>query len=348
MITQKIDADDDILGAYHEWARHIAKNFEKFFVICLFQGRVNLPQDIRIFSLGKEKRRSKVLYIKNFYNYIWSMRNEYDAVFVHMNPIYVVLGFIPWRIMGKKICMWYAHPERNVLVKLAYFLCDRVITSVPEAFYAEGKKVIAIGQGIDTDLFRNMRKDSCIGSRILFLGRISPAKRIHTLLEGAKLLKNSGRELSVKIVGNPSETYGGKAYYEKMQEFIKKNNLEDVVCFEASLPNRKSPEIYNISSVFVNLSPTGYFDKTVLEAMSSERVVLASNEAYRRVFPEDLHKFLLFAQDDAMDLAKKIRQALDLSPQVKASIGKRLREIVKRDHSLFTLGKRLKSIFEQI
>ena len=101
-ITQKIDKDDDILGVYHEWAREISKNFDKLSVICLYEGKNELPEHIKVFSLGKERRRSRTLYIKNFFKYIWNLRDDYDIVLVHMNPAYVLLGWFFWKIKSNK------------------------------------------------------------------------------------------------------------------------------------------------------------------------------------------------------------------------------------------------------
>jgi len=357
MVTQKIDKDDGILGVYHEWAREIAKSFDGLSVICLYEGRNELPESIKVFSLGKESLKIKNLKLKiliqlnyavRFYCYILRRYKDYDTIFVHMNPVYVVLGFLPWRIMGKRIFMWYAHPAKNIFVRLAYLLCDKIITSVPEAFYARGKKVVAIGQGIDTNLFRNSGVYPEINTRILYLGRISPAKRADVLLGAVRLLNAENINLSVSVVGDPSENYCDKEYYKKLHGFVEKNNLKDVVTFTSPVPNYMTPGIYNKHSIFVNLSPTGYFDKTVIEAMASECVVVASNEAYRNVFPRDFHELLLFKQDDAKDLAEKIRKILALASGDRNVIGKRLRKIVERDHSIFTLGERLRSAFEQI
>ena len=115
MITQKIDKDDDILGVYHEWARHIAKSFEKLSVICLYKGRNELPESIKVFSLGKEKHSHiirRVASLFNFYKYILKERKDYDVVFVHMNPIYILLGWPLWKVMRKKVYLWFALPAR--------------------------------------------------------------------------------------------------------------------------------------------------------------------------------------------------------------------------------------------
>ena len=356
MITQRIDKNDDILGVYHEWAREIAKDFEKLSVICLYEGLNELPSNIRVFSLGKESNANarglergfmRIKYLLKFYSVIWKERNNYDVVFVHMTPIYITLGFVIWRVLKKKIFFWYAHPAWNWKVKVAYVLSDKVITSVPEAFNVRGEKVVAVGQGIDTERFgvrTDIQRDK---KAILFLGRISPSKHIDILLSAMKILTEKGYEIPIlHIVGDPPEELNHVKYFHKLLEFAKNNNLENKITFHKAVPNIKAFEWYNKCGIFVNLSPVGHFDKTVLEAMACECLTIVSNEAYRNVFPQDLHDLLIFEQDNVEDLAKKIQKTLELPLDRRNVIGKRLRGVVMQDHSIITFGKRLRVVFQ--
>ena len=344
MITQKIDKDDDILGVYHEWAREISKSFNKLSVICLYKGRNELPRDIEVFSLGKEKQKSRIIYAINFYRYIWGLRNEYDAVFVHMNPVYVLMGWPMWKILNKKICLWFAHPAWNRQVKLAYILSDKVITSVPEAFRKRGGKVHAIGQGIDTELFENTGFGDGTKSSILSLGRISPSKNIHILIEALRGLKESGVLFTFTLVGSAPQMPGAAEYDRKIKDMIMDFDMADASELHSAVPYGETVNWYNKNEVFVNLSPTGHFDKTVLEAMASGCITLASNDAYYNIFPQDLHGLLIFKQGDADDLAQKLKKVLELPEDKKDEIRERLRDVVVKNHSIYTLGERVSSI----
>jgi len=360
MITQKIDRDDDILGVYHEWAREISKSFDKLSVICLYKGRNELPRGIEVFSLGKEinnfqfsinfqsifnfKIFKKPKYIWLFYRYIWQERRNYDAVFVHMNPVYVLMGWPMWKILNKKICLWFAHPAWNRQVKLAYILSDKVITSVPEAFRKRGGKVHAIGQGIDTELFENTGFGDGTKSSILSLGRISPSKNIHILIEALRGLKESGVLFTFTLVGSAPQMPGAAEYDRKIKDMIMDFDMADASELHSAVPYGETVNWYNKNEVFVNLSPTGHFDKTVLEAMASGCITLASNDAYYNIFPQDLHGLLIFKQGDADDLAQKLKKVLELPEDKKDEIRERLRDVVVKNHSIYTLGERVSSI----
>ena len=103
IITQKVDEQDEVLGFMHRWIGEFARRCEAVVVICLEEGTHHLPQNVKVLSLGKEKNPSRIRYILRFWYFIWHERNAYDVVFVHMNQVYVVLGWLAWRVLGKKI-----------------------------------------------------------------------------------------------------------------------------------------------------------------------------------------------------------------------------------------------------
>ena len=55
IITQTVDIADTDLGFFHNWIKTFAKRCEKVFVICLKKGELDLPQNVRVFELGKDK-----------------------------------------------------------------------------------------------------------------------------------------------------------------------------------------------------------------------------------------------------------------------------------------------------
>ncbi len=343
MITQKIDLEDDILGIYHDWTRVISEKVEKLTVICLLKGKSNLPKEIKVLSLGKETGHSRLKHIKNFYKYIFQERTNYDLVFVHMNPIYILLGWWFWRLLGKKIFLWYAHPAFHWKVKLAYFLSDKVITSVPEAFKRKGEKVLTIGQGIDTDYFSRDQFVERKENAILSLGRLSRPKKIDVLIKSLALLKEKDIHPSLDIIGSVPE--GEESYFQSLKDLVKEYDLSNQVTFYGAVPYSETKKQYNLHEVFINLSPTGYFDKTVLEAMSCKCLTLVSNEAYKHIFPSGILSLLFFRQNDIKDLAQKIEKVLILPQEKKRNIQRILRSIVIKKHSLFTFGERLVKVF---
>ena len=109
IITQKVNKNDPVLGFFHRWIIEFAKYFEFVTVICLEMGEYDLPDNVKVLSLGKEERQSRLQYLIQFYWYARHERKNYDAVFVHMNQEYLILAGWLWRLVGKKVTMWRNH-----------------------------------------------------------------------------------------------------------------------------------------------------------------------------------------------------------------------------------------------
>src|SRR3989344_5572534 len=73
--------------------------------------------------------------------------------FFHACPVYIILGAAFWRLLRKKISLWYAHGSANWILKLAEVCTDIIFTSTPEGCRLKSSKIRIVGQGIDTDLF---------------------------------------------------------------------------------------------------------------------------------------------------------------------------------------------------
>ena len=145
------------------------------------------------------------------------------------------------------------------------------------------------------------------------------------------------------MVGGTPE--GEESYLRKLKDLTKQHNLLEQVKFRGPVSYPETKKWYNLHEVFINLSPTGYFDKTVLEAMSCECLPIVCNYAYKNIFPPEFLPLLFFKQNDIKDLSQKIEKVLSLSPKKKKEIQRTLRTIVIKKHSLSTFGDRLLNAF---
>ncbi len=421
IITQKVDQNDDILGFFHQWVREFAENCEKVTVICLQKGEYDLPDNVKVLSLGKEQpsavsakdsplcpQRSvlcslragyrllikksilttgrrlpdakraaptrslgrspaasgatekvrvggaikerifarllttdywllitkKLKYILNFYKHIFRERKNYDAVFVHMNPEYVILGAPFWKLWRKKISLWYTHKQVDLKLRLAEKLADKIFSASKESFRLPSKKLKVMGHGIDASQFsifnfQFSNKNNDDKFRIITVGRIAPTKNLHILIEVAEVLKNKNFPFSLEIAGAPA-TESDKIYFENLKNTVKEKGMEDKVIFAGSIPHKDIPKFYADGDLFINLSDTGSVDKAVLEAMAAGLLVLTSNEAFKPILSE---KYL--TENNSEQIAEKI---ITLSKPEK---DKNLREYVLQNNSLENLIKNL-------
>jgi len=341
IITQKVDKEDDILGFFHHWVEKFSEKLEKLYVVCLWQGEYHLPDNVEVFSLGKEKGESKIKYIFRFYKYIWKLKKEYDWVFVHMNPIYVVLGGAFWKIWKKKIYLWYNHHYGSIILKSAIKIADSVFYTSPFSFSSKFKKSKIMPAGIDTEIFKRNNKIQKIPNSILSLGRISPIKNIDVLIEAAKSLDKEGIGFTLNIVGEPGEKH--QEYFQKLKELSRDLEINGKIKFLGKVPNYMTPASYNQNEVFINLSPPGLFDKTVLEAMACESLVLVSSTAFKNILPE----YLTFKEKNPEDLKNKILNIFRMKKEEKEILVRELREKVVQNHNLYILVGKLIQEFKR-
>ncbi len=328
LFTQALDLDDPVLSAYHRLVTEIAGNFDEVTAICLKEGRHNLPSNVRVVSLGKEKGSSRLRYIWRFYRYIFSAK--YDSVFVHMNQEYVLLGGGFWKLAGKKIYMWRNHHAGSLLTDLAAAFCTKVFCTSRFSYTAKYKKTVLMPVGIDTDYFKKLEGVSKIPRSILFLARMAPVKKPHVLLGALEKLSARGVTFNASFIGDPLDKDAD--YYAE----LKKKAAHGIV-WKKGIPNSETPRAYSEHEIFVNLSSSGMYDKTIFEAMSCKALVLATNRNLEGLIDS---KFI-GKEDDVDDIAMKLEALLNLSEQEKIKEGDILRNVTVRHHSLKTLGQKL-------
>lgn len=159
LITEKVDKNDEIFGYLHGRILDFLPHCEKLTILCLEENQHNIPDSVKILSLGKEKNQSRIRYIWNFYRFIWSERKNYDTVFVHMAPIWIVMGGFIWRILGKKIVLWYSHKFVDWKLRVAEFFTTLVLTPSENSFRIKSKKVHVTHDALDLQAFLEASRD---------------------------------------------------------------------------------------------------------------------------------------------------------------------------------------------
>jgi glycosyltransferase involved in cell wall biosynthesis len=318
IITQKVDQNDPVLGFFVGWINLFAKNTECVTVICLEKGKYSLPENIKVFSLGKEQNVSRLSYILNFYRLIIGERENYDAVFVHMNPIYVVLGAPLWKILGKKISLWYSHKNVDIKLRVAAIWADIVFSTASESFTLATPKLSIVGHGIDVASFGGLIASKKEPLEILHVGRVTPIKNLLTLVEAAAHLKASwSKNFKVVLVGVPV-TAADKDYKTLLQKKVHEYGLQENFEFKGAVLYTEIPLYYQHSWCSVNMAPTGGLDKSVLESMAAGVPVFVSNQAFLP-YLGGYEDRLSFRNGDAKDLAQKIKAFFDTSDQQKVA-----------------------------
>lgn len=340
IITQKADRNDPVLGFFHRWIVEFAKHFEEVLVLCLEEGAHNLPSNVRVISLGKEDGQSRQKYLRRFYMMIWRERAHYDAVFVHMNQVYVILGALVWKLLGKRMFLWYTHTKVTLSLRLAVAFVDKALTASKESLRIRSKKVVALGHGIDTMVFSPENRKLVDAVSIVTVGRISPVKRYETLIEAFAELR-SEIPVYLDIAGAPA-TEGDKKYLSSLRVLTKERGVSDRVRFKGAIRHDEVPALLRASGIFVNMSRTGSIDKAVLEAMACGIPPVTSNVAFESM----LSPYGLFFKDGDIHELARILGSLVAKRETLPVLGVELRDIVLKHHDLNTLISTITSLYE--
>lgn len=329
--TQAVDSTDSNLGFFHRWIEEFAAHCEFVTVVCLRRGEYRFPSNVRVLSLGKEEGSSKFARVFRFYKYIFENRKNYDAVFVHMNAEYAVLGGIFWKRWHKKVGLWYAHQSVTAILKMAMNYLTFVFTVSGGSFRIESEKVRAVGHGIDTELFKPSMRESSIETRFITSGRLAASKHLIEMLEVLDVLHARGELFTFTIVGEPV-TQEEQAYALKLRQEIGKRPYHAKVYMRGGILHDNLPQVLNLQDIFLNFATTGNMDKAGLEALAVGVPVLATNDAFKPL----LLPYELYVPSSHPTLIADAVQKF-MSRTDKAAVAATLRNKVVAEHSLSRL-----------
>ncbi|MCR4333492.1 MAG: glycosyltransferase family 4 protein [Patescibacteria group bacterium] len=298
IVTQAVDTEDPVLGFFVRWIEELAKHSERVEVICLKEGKYSLPENVRVHSLGKPASRFR--YVSNFYKYIFS--RNYDAVFVHMNQEYVLLGGWFWRLVGKKVFLWRNHKMGSWLTRLAVLFSHTVFYTSRQSFTAPFKNAHKMPVGIDTDFYKPNALVPKKPNSILFLGRIAPVKNIDIFIDALNELQKLGVEFTASVAGSALSKDSG--YEKAVRNKVSDYGLTSKVQFVGPVTQDEALKLYREHRLYVNLTPSGSMDKTIFEAMACGVTPLVYNDDLRSTLGDGCLVKNLRAQDIAGDIKK--------------------------------------------
>jgi glycosyltransferase involved in cell wall biosynthesis len=300
IITQKVDVTDDLLGFFVAWLRTFSEHFERIDVITLAQGPAELPANVHVHSLGKERGIAKWWQALHGARLLWQLTPKNGGVLCHMSPIFAILAWLFARIRGARLVLWYLHRSNTLRLRLALALCDHLVTAAKESLTVQSSKIVAVGHGIDVKRFAAVRNQD-IGQqplRLLSVGRIAPIKDFGTFIRAVEILQGRGMDVDARIIGRAISP-------EHRIEEDKLKLIQSKVSWVGFIPYRDMPEQYAWADVVVGCTPRGGIDKALLEGMAAGCVAITSNDAMRGTL-EPYANELLFAHGDAKQLADKI------------------------------------------
>ena len=163
------------------------------------------------------------------------------------------------------------------------------------------------------------------------LGRIAPIKHIELALEAVKIVVSSGSQISMNIVGSPSQKDLG--YYKMLERYTLDNNLTSYVNFVDEVSLDKHPEIFSSNEVCLNLTESGSFDKSIVGASACGAIPLVTNKSLKSLLPE-----VCFTENSPEAIANSLKKLLEAH----------LRVEIQPELELFVKSQSLESLKEKL
>lgn len=327
IVAQRVDREDPVLGFFHRWIVEFARHCEQVTVIGHAVGTYSFPPNVRVLSLGKEHDGSLRTHIRRFLFLCWQERAAYDAVFVHMSPPWVPIGWPIWKILRKRVYLWYEVRRSSRVLTWAVRCARKIFSATVSGMPFVSKKTVVVGHGIDVEQFAPGEAARENGL-IVTVGRITRIKHLPVILECFRQLPVHCRLL---IVGN-TVTPGDAALLHDLKEWIHRHGLAKRVTI-GPMTHAEIPALLRRAELVLHACGGG-LDKIVLEAMATGCPIVSSSHAAHHVLTEEC-----LATDEGM--GEKAKALMEISPERRDVLGKELRKRVVEHHSLQKLIPKL-------
>ncbi|MHC5209341.1 MAG: glycosyltransferase family 4 protein [Planctomycetota bacterium] len=333
ILTQVLDQQDAVLGFFHRWCDVFARNVDRLTVIAHRVGRVELPENVRVVSLGKESGAGGLSRLRTLLGGLGGLRDEQrpDAVLVHMVPRLGLAALPATLPRGVPLYLWYTHKGVDLSLRLAAPLMRKVFTASRESFRLpiQEERLVITGHGIDCGHFGMGTGPRPVD--VVCVGRLAPSKAQDDVLKGLALMR---RCPSAEFVGG-TLLEKDEAYRDRLEALVRmESGLAGRVRFLGPVAWRDVAAVMRRARVLVDASRTGSVDKVILEAMAAGTIPLTCNEAFVPLLGVGFAERLIYDKGDLPGMASRLARLLALAPDERDALARELRERVLAEHDL--------------
>jgi len=269
----------------------IANNFNKTILICSKSKRKIHIKNVKTVYIHKYMK----LFL-SFYILFYVLKYKINIFRVY-EPSFYALAALPiskllnvpmvtslhgeWNKISKGYPKWMKIKGliEPLIIKNSDYLTS---TSHSLASYAKrrgGKKVVEIPTwGCDTKIFKNnnKHKSNSLKINVIYIGRISPEKRLEYIIHTIYFLKKiSKKKLKFYIIGPGDDTKNN--YFNKIKDLCRAFNIEKFILFTGGLNQKKLPSFYKKADCLLMTSITEGLPHPILEALSMNIPVVSSS-----------------------------------------------------------------------
>jgi glycosyltransferase involved in cell wall biosynthesis/LmbE family N-acetylglucosaminyl deacetylase len=290
----------------------------------LFASPLYYPKYVMQVAADARRRKCDVIHIQNFSQFVPIVRA--------LNPhIKIVLD-----MRSEWLSQLDEETTRHRIAKtdLVIGCSDHITGAIRERFPEFADRCVTVYPGVDVDAFRPLGRHDGTGNdqpqpRLLFVGRVSPEKGVHVLLEAFRMIVDDFPEARLEIVGPHQRADRGfivdlsddegvrdlRAYYDGdyrayLENRVRHLKIERNVVFSGLVRQRDLIERYQAADVVVNPSFSESFGRSLIEAMASGVPVIGARVGGMKETIDHGETGLVVDPGDAAGLAEATKALL--------------------------------------
>ncbi|BAU63261.1 glycosyl transferase group 1 [Stanieria sp. NIES-3757] len=288
-------------------------------------------------ALDLRQQQCDVVHIHNFSQFVPLIRafNPKIKIVLHMHCEW--LSQLNPTIIAKRL----AHVD--LIIGCSHYITDKIKACYPQ--FAE--RCQTVFNGVDVEKFlKNSDSESqsdCL--KLLFVGRISPEKGLHTLIDAFKIVLKQYPQTQLQIVGpnKPTPTefiatlsdeptvaslakFTPKQYYSYLQSQLS-SHIANQVSFVGGIKHSQLVELYQEADLLINPSLSESFGMSLVEAMAMGLPVIASRVGGMTGIVEEGKTGFLFEPDNPIALAEAMMRLIE-NKQLRTVMGQAGRQRV--------------------
>ena len=320
----------------------------------------------------------KPIYVRRFYHGFYAFRVALDlrrrrCDIIHIHNIipfsYIIRRFNPSaRIVLHMHCEWLVRLDQHIVMPYVR-QCDALLgcsDHISQPWIARlpdfTGKVATIYNGVDTERPAIERG----GNRevvILFVGRLTPEKAVHDLIDAYLRVARQHHDVKLRIVGPEMVTpreyvfdispelshlagYYDKSYLSTLRELVPEEFRERVE-FVGHVRHSELKEQYAAADILVNAAYIEPFGMPLIEAMACEVTVIATSAGGMKEIVEDGKTGYLVEAGNIAQLEDRLVRLIENAGERKA-MGIRGRERACRKFGWDVVARDLEAIYEDL
>lgn len=292
----------------------------------LYSNPVYYMEYILPIALDLKRERVEVVHLQNFSQFIPIIRaiNPRIKIVLHMRCEWLTL--LDYEMIEKRI------DQADLVLGVSKYITDRIRERFPE----QAMKCETAYTGVDIQAFkprhpdRNQQKSV---RRILYVGRITPEKGTHILIEAFKQIAASTSNIHLDLVGavgsmpkdflvglsgeqniRDLEVFYSGTNYRTYLDDILPEMLKDCVHYEGNVDYTTITKYYQQADILVNPALNEPFGRSLIEGGASGLPIISSNVGGMTELIHHGQNGLLVPSGNADLLAKALLSLLEDEP----------------------------------